>query len=303
MSASNSKRPGGTATDRNHLVLLLPNTEGQGNYHSEWLESAKTDASNESESTALYLTCLDTGNRYIAPFPTIQTVTAANTQPAIPAGPGQAAVAAIVPADNILENLLLEEFRLRTRQMNSVKNSATPAFNFFRTRCSTGSWAIISEHADFAAADGAVPKDGFGLYRIIVQTHALGGAGGIRLSSQEVDRIDEGFNAFQQKGLELGEYYRLFKIWLDKRRAVGIADLTERTTVAKFYGKLNQDYYYELLRERENTERALHLANMPIPNETLAASLAHVRGWKAPNNVKTNGSAARSVSVFCYNSD
>ena len=40
------------------------------------------------------------------------------------------------------------------------------------------------------------------------------------MSSMEVNRIDDGFNSLQQDKLELGEFYRLFNIWLDKRVSI-----------------------------------------------------------------------------------
>ena len=97
----------------------------------------------------------------------------------------------------------MEEYRHRTRVMNGVKSSGTSVFNFFKQRCSTDSWSIIEGHATFAAAYAAAPKNGFQIYRTIIMTHSLGGNGGIRMSSQEINRVDDTFNAINQGGLEL----------------------------------------------------------------------------------------------------
>ena len=295
-ASSATKKAIGASEDKNEFILLVQNTEGQGNYHSSWLERTKSDASEQNEFLALYLSFLDTGRPFVARFPNMESVTAANTQPAIPAAAGQPAVAAVVPGDDFLEVILKEEHRLRARLMSGVANQGTAAFNFLKSRCSGGSWAIVKENVSFAAADAVAPKDGYQIYRIIVETHALGGAGGVRLSSQEVDRIDEGFNSFRQNGLDVGEYYRLYNVWIEKRRSAGIPDLTGQATVSKFYSKLNPHYYSELLRERENNEKALNLTGLPVPDETLHQALQYVRAWKAPAG--TAKSESRSVSVF-----
>ena len=294
-ASSATKKAIGASEDKNEFILLVQNTEGQGNYHSSWLERTKSDASEQNEFLALHLSFLDTGRPFVARFPNMESVTAANTQPAIPAAAGQPAVAAVVPGDDFLEVILKEEHRLRARLMSGVANQGTAAFNFLKSRCSGGSWAIVKENVSFAAADAVAPKDGYQIYRIIVETHALGGAGGVRLSSQEVDRIDEGFNSFRQNGLDVGEYYRLYNVWIEKRRSAGIPDLTGQATVSKFYSKLNPHYYSELLRERENNEKALNLTGLPVPDETLHQALQYVRAPGTGRNCEIGVSFGKRV--------
>jgi len=289
MPQTHLKKAAGVVAE-DQLVLLYPNTEGQGNFVSEWLPRAKLDASDESESLALALSYLDTGVPFNLPYPTLASVTAANTQPAVPAAGGVAAVAAVVPPDDILQDLLREAFRQRSKTMNAVAATGTAQFNFFRRRLSQLSWSLIEEHPEYEAVNTSMPKNGFGLYQIIVATHGEAGAGGIRLTSLEVDKVDQAFNSFKQGDLDLGEYYRLFKTFLEKRRIAGLNDLQPSAIVSKFYAKLDMRYYAEMLRERENTERALILANLPVPAETLPQALSYVRGWMPPaGTVKSTG--------------
>ena len=178
--------------------------------------------------------------------------------------------------------------------MANVNSCGTLGWQFLEESISHASQVSVGAVPAVVAANLMAPKDAFALFKAIEASHAAGGAGGIKLSSQEVDRVDEAFAAFKQNDLEPGDFHKLYVKWLDKRKAVGLPDFDETTKVTKFYAKLDTRRYAELLRERENTERALILAGLPVADLTLTQALQHVNGYVPPGGIGV--ARAKSVS-------
>ena len=283
---SSSKRPGvSVAASEATVVLLVPNNSvGGGNYHSGWLEYAKDLASKQDSDLSLHLTFLDSAVRYLAPLPDRATIIAENTRPAVPAGPDgePAAVAAVLPANALVNHLEQDAFVRRQKVNANVNSCGTRAWTLLKGTLSHASWTDVEADGRFAAAEASPIKDAFVLFQIIRTTHATGAVGGISISSQERQRIKNGFNTFQQGSLELGEFHKAFLQWIQRRRAAGIADLTESEKVSSFYDKLNPHRYAHLLRDRENEETRLLTLGEPVPEITLATALSQVRTYVPP---------------------
>ena len=291
---TSAKDAGSTLARAKEIVLLEPNTGGRGNYHTTWLENVRSRSADLDKYTALYLSFLFTGERYKAPMPNRAAIVLEYTTPEIAANGQQAAVAAIPPSDEIVDRLYLDALSRREKTMANVNSCGTLGWQFLEESISHASQVSVGAVPAVVAANLMAPKDAFVLFKAIEASHAAGGAGGIKLSSQEVDRVDEAFAAFKQNDLEPGDFHKLYVKWLDKRKAVGLPDFDETTKVTKFYAKLDTRRYAELLRERENTERALILAGLPVADLTLTQALQHVNGYVPPGGIGV--ARAKSVS-------
>ena len=303
---SAGKRPGGAiAASETAVVLLLPNDiRGGGNFHSGWLDYFKNRASKEDKDVALYFSFLETGRKYVAPLPDRSAIITANTRPPIPAGPDDVppAVAAVVPTNALVNHLEQDAFVRRQKVMDCMNSSGTRAWNLFKESISHESWTLIEADERYGPADTSPIKDAFALYEIIRSTHAEAAVGGIRMSSQERQRIKDEFNLFQQGKLELGDFHKQFLQWMLKRVAAGIPVMDEAEQVSTFFGKLNSRIYGDLLRDRENNERKLILAGQPVPAITLAQALSTVRGYVPPLGATKYDATDKKLSVFTFDS-
>jgi hypothetical protein len=285
-------------------ILLLPGLTG--NWHTGFHENLKSRSSCLETNLALHLSFVYTGIRYTAPFPDRAAIIAEYTIPAvaaIPAGqngePAVAAVAAVAPSDAVVDRIFIDRSARRDKTQAAVASCGTQAFQFLIDSMSHQSQVLVKAEANVKEADRMVPKDAFSLYQAMEDLHARGGQAGIKLSSMDVDRIDNEFSLFKQGDLDTNEYHAQFVKWLDRRDSVGLPAFDEATQVTKFFAKLDRRRYKELLRERENTERALLLSNLPVAELSLSQALQHVNGYVLPEGTPTSlSSSSRTVGVF-----
>ena len=218
----------------------------------------------------------------------------------------QEVIAAETTAGQVLtveeQGLLVSDARrARAKEMREVASRTSAAWEFLRASITHESWNNIEAHPKFSAANAAAPKSVLVLWEIIRETHAGGGGAGTKITSAERQKIDNKFNEFSQGDLSLGDYHKLYQQWLAKRKAVGLNDISPTDTTAKFYAKLNQTTYAEMLRTRDNAERELRLADLPIPEESLAKAFEFVRGYQLAPSVKQAGRNA--LGVFAATAD
>ena len=257
------------------VMVLLQTGAVEGNFET-WKEATRKAAADLPLALSLHLSFLDTDKEY---------------------APAQINKNAIYEKNSIPDEELTEEtkemliktaVKHRQKVMQDVEDQGTNAFQFLITRCSHASVNNIEAHTDFAAANNVAPKNAFALWEIIKKTHASGGAAGLKVTRAEKNQIDEEFNDFSQGRLSLGEFWKQFKFLLAKRKAVGLGDVDE---VSKFYAKLNQAVYEEMIRGRANAERELIVAGMAVPEETLAGAYEFTRGYQlAPGSEKKSSS-------------
>ena len=286
-------------------ILLIPNNSPSGGNFYSWLESVKNKASKQPKEVALHLSFLETHTRYSAPLPDKAQIVAKNTKPGIPAGPDDnpPAVAPVAPSEANVKAMEQDAYVRRGKLMDNVESSGTIAWMFLKETVSHLSWTSLEEDPRYAAAEQSVIKDAFTLYEIIRAKHTESAASGVRLSTQDVQRVKDKFHEFVQDKMDIGEFHKQFLQWLQRRKAAGLADLTESEKVTTFFSKLNPSLYGELLRERENKERELILLGQPVPATTLSQALTLIRGY-VPSSVavsKHDGSK-RSLSVFTFES-
>ena len=258
-----------TASVDNVVIMLQPGAV-EGNF-AEWKECAIKDAANLPLSLSLHLSFLHTGVRYVPPQINRQEIYDKNTIP------GE------ILSEDDKKMLISNAIKHRQKLTQEVEDQGTNAFQFLINRCSLASINNIEADAKFVAANSAAPQDAFALYEIQQSTHSTGGAAGLKVTKQEKDQIDDEFNAFVQGNLSLGDFFKKYKILITKRKAVGLPDVD---TVTKFYTKLYQPTYGEMIRSRANAERELLVAGMPIPAETLSTAYEFVRGYRLAEPAK-----------------
>ena len=274
-------KPAGSKTGAadSAAMVLLQTGAVEGNFET-WKEATRKAAADLPLALSLHLSFLDTDKEYV---PAQVNKNAIYTKNAIPDEE---------LTEETKEMLIKTAVKHRQKVMQDVEDQGTNAFQFLITRCSHASVNNIEAHSDFAIANNVAPKNAFALWGIIKKTHASGGAAGLKVTRAEKNQIDDEFNEFNQGRLSLGEFWKQFKVLLAKRKAVGLGDVDE---VSKFYAKLNQSVYEEMIRGRANAERELLVAGMPVPEETLAGAYEFTRGYKlAPGTEKKSA----SLSVF-----
>ena len=293
---SSAKKAGGADADEKE-VKLEPYQHGGGYWFTGYLEYIQSRASKQDEYLSLYLSFLHTNVRFSAPFPNREEIVLEYTKPAVAVAPGVEAVAAVAPTDELVNRLFLERNLERDKLMAKVRACGTRGFTFLMESMSHESQTNVRAEESVIAADSVSPKDGFALYQAMRDLHARGGDGGIKLTSAETRRIEKAFINFQQNNLSTDDYHKLFLQWIEKRKCIGLPDFDAQTLVSEFYSKLDPKRFRELNRERENTERALLLNNLPVAELTLSQALQHVKGW-IPSERDINSHSARTVSVF-----
>ena len=287
-------------------ILLMPNNSPSGGNFYPWLESVKNKAGKLPKEVALYLSFLETNVIYNAPLPSRAAIIARNTRPGIPAGPDNIppAVDPVPPTNAIVAAMEQDAYVRRGKLMDSIDSSGTTAWTFLKETISHLSWTSLEEDPRYAAAEQSAIKDAFTLYQIIRTKHAeSAAAGGVPLSSQDVQRVKDEFHVFVQGKMDIGDFHKQFLRWLQRRQAAGLADLTENEKVTSFFSKLDPSRYGELLRERENEERKLILLGQPVPATTLSQALALVRGYVSSSGMTSKPDATKkSLSVFTIDS-
>ena len=221
MQSSGTKVAAGGAVAASEIadILLIPNdSPGGGNFYP-WLESVQNKASKQAPNVALYLAFLTTNQRYHAALPDREEIKAKNTKPAVPAGPDDnpPAVAAVPPTNAILTAMEQDAYVRRGKLMDGVDSSGTVAWTFLKETVSHVSWIKLEEDPRYQAAEQSPIKDAFTLYQIIRSKHADTAAGGIPLSSHDVQRVRDDFYLFNQGKLDVGEFHKLFQQQLQKR--------------------------------------------------------------------------------------
>ena len=257
------------------VIVLLQTGAIEGNFET-WREATRKAAADLPLALSLHLSFLDTDKEYVPAQVNKNAIYEKNA----------------IPDEDLTEEtkemLIKTAVKHRQKVMQDVEDQGTNAFQFLITRCSHASVNNIEAHADFATANNVAPKNAFALWEIIKKTHASGGAAGLKVTRAEKNLIDDEFNLFNQGRLSLGDFWKQYKFLLAKRKAVGLGDVDE---VSKFYAKLNQSVYEEMIRGRANAERELLVAGMPIPEETLAGAYEFTRGYKlAPGTEKKSSS-------------
>ena len=202
-------------------ILLIPNNSPSGGNFYSWLESVKNKASKQPKEVALHLSFLETHTRYSAPLPDKAQIVAKNTKPGIPAGPDDnpPAVAPVAPSEANVKAMEQDAYVRRGKLMDNVESSGTIAWMFLKETVSHLSWTSLEEDPRYAAAEQSVIKDAFTLYEIIRAKHAESAAGGVRLSTQDVQRVKDKFHEFVQDKMDIAEFHKEFLQWLQRRKA------------------------------------------------------------------------------------
>ena len=283
-----------TKPENQSAVQLQPNVEGKGNW-AEWMIAFLVAKGHEPREVQQALSCVETGRGFSVPLPNRTQIITDNTQQ--PALFGNPPGVATPPDEATVNALMISASVERQKKTARVKDAGTAAFQFLESCLSHESQVLVREHPDYVASNGVEPKDPFALWRIVKATHATGGAAGIRLTSQELRRLEREWVAFQMGQQQtIGDFHLHFTQWMDRRIAAGLPALQMGDQVTIFYAKLDPVRYAALAAQMENDERKELLAGREPVHGTLAQALAHVRGWKDPNVKQAAG--GKRVSVF-----
>jgi hypothetical protein len=190
----------------NKTILLSSNKGGHGNWYTGYIENLQSRSTELDDILSAKLSYVFTGVPFCAAFPNRNDIILEYTIPAVAAGQGVEAVDAIPPSDTKVDRLELERTSRRDKLMDAVRRSGTRAFQFLFDSMDHPCQVIIRADPRYIAADRMVPKDDWALFCLMKEKLAGGGAGGVRLTSQEIEKIDGRFNAFKQGSKDVNDY-------------------------------------------------------------------------------------------------
>ena len=142
----------------------------------------------------------------------------------------------------------------REKLIDSISRKGTAAFRLLQNRISEASWHEISADEAFEEAYCPAIKDAFDLWNIILRIYAgkKTGTASSSMTPAERERAEQQWEAWTQGSVDLSQYFQEFKDRMVTRGLAGLPEITPANAVEKFYGKLDQVRYAELIRKRRN---------------------------------------------------